>query len=145
VGRRLVAAALVVGLAGCTDSAGLTVGEAYSPLPPTADVAAVYLVIRNPTTQADTLIDVATPSARRAELHLQVTQDGMMFQMERVATLPVPAGDSVSFTPGGLHIMLFDLTTRPAAGDTVDLVLRFRHAGTVPVRAIVKSRSDIDR
>lgn len=145
MGRGLIAAGLIAGLGACAEPASLTIGDAYTPVPPTADVAAVYLVIRNPTEQPDTLIEVAAPHAQRAELHRQVTRDGMMFQMERVETLAVPAGDSVSLSPGGLHVMLFDLATRPAVGDTLDLVLRFRHAGALPIRVLVKSRADIGR
>lgn len=145
MGRALIAAALVAGAFACTESAGLTVADAYSPLPPTADVAAVYLVIRNPTGRSDTLIEVAAPSAQRAEIHRQVTRDGMMFHMERVEALPVPARDSVSLGPGGLHVMLFGIAQRPAAGDTVDLILRFRYAGAVPIAVLVKPRSEIGR
>lgn len=123
----------------------MRVEAAYSPLPPTVDVAAVYLVIRNPTQRPDTLIGVTAPGAQRAELHRQVTQDGMMFQMEPVDELPIPAQDSVALAPGGLHVMLFDLARHPVAGDTLDLVFRFRRAGELPVSVPVKSRSDLER
>lgn len=136
---------LLATAAGCTESGGLRIEAAYSPLPPTVDIAAVYLVIHNPTQRSDTLIGVSAPGAQRAELHRQVTQDGMMFQMEPVDELPIPAQDAVALAPGGLHVMLFDLVRRPAVGDTLEMVFRFRRAGELPVSVLVRSRSDLER
>jgi len=143
--RSLVVAALIAAVVSCTESRGVSVDEVYSPLPPTSDVAAVYLVIHNPTVQPDTLLAIVAPSAQRAEVHRQVTQNGMMFQMERVETLPIPARDSVVLAPGGVHVMLFGLRRRPAVGDTIDLVFQFRRAREVAAHALVKSRSELGR
>jgi copper(I)-binding protein len=59
--------------------------------------------------------------------------------------LPLPAGKSVDLTPGGYHMMLFDLKGPLNAGDVVPLTLTIEdNAGrksTVEVKAAVKALS----
>ncbi len=145
--RGLIAVVAFAALAACApgDAGHLSVDDAYTPEPPTADVAAVYALIRNGAARADTLLGVTAPGAGRAELHQQVTEGGLMFHMQPVASLPIPARDSVPLAPGGLHVMLFGLPQRPAVGDTIDLLFTFRNAGEVPARARVVSRAELNR
>lgn len=145
--RRLTAAVAVVAVWACApaDAGTLTVDDAYSPEPPTADVAAVYAVIRNGTARPDTLVGVAAPGAGRAELHQQVSEGGLMFQMQRISSLPVPARDSVLLAPGGLHVMLFDLPEQPAVGDTILVRFTFQRAGEIVAEARVASRAELNR
>lgn len=53
--------------------------------------------------------------------------------MEPVPRLDIPAGSSVTFEAGGLHVMLTDLTEDIEEGDTVPLTLTFEEAGAVAV------------
>jgi copper(I)-binding protein len=53
--------------------------------------------------------------------------------MVRVAELTLPAGEAVRLTPGGQHLMLFDITGPLVPGTKVALSLRFADAGTVEI------------
>ncbi len=53
--------------------------------------------------------------------------------MEAVPRLDVPAGATVMFETGGLHVMLTDLTEDLVEGDTVPMTLTFEEAGAVAV------------
>lgn len=101
-------------------------------LPPVAKTGAAYLVIDNRGVQDDTLLEVRTPIAGHAEMHEHVHKDGLM-KMQQLDTLAVPAGDSVSFKPGGYHIMLFDLKQPLIAGEHFPLTLYFKEAGQLQV------------
>jgi copper(I)-binding protein len=59
-----------------------------------------------------------------------------MMRMEPAAPVEIPAGGTVSFTPGGLHVMLTDVPPL-AVGDTVELRLVFDRAGSIVVSAPV--------
>jgi copper(I)-binding protein len=53
--------------------------------------------------------------------------------------LRIGAGETVRFTPGGLHIMLHRLKRPLAPGDEVPLVLLLEGGGSLTVRARVRA------
>ena len=71
------------------------------------------------------LTSVTTPLAAHVTLHTTVGTT-----MRQVMSLPVPAGGSLALGLGGDHLMLENLTRRPAVGDkvTLDAPLHPRHA-----------------
>jgi periplasmic copper chaperone A len=99
----------------------------------------------------DTLLGVSVPAsvAGTAEIHEVVAVDApvdtmagdtgeMVMTMRQVeGGLALPAGDTVTFGPGGFHVMLFDLVEPLAAGATFDLTLQFAHADPVTVPVVV--------
>ena len=108
-----------------------------------ADVAvAVYLSIANDGDAADTLVAVASPLAARAQIHGEMPSGGMTMMMP-VAAVPVAAHERVRLAPGGLHVMLEGLARRVVAGDTLALVLVFRRAGRLSVRARLVRYADL--
>lgn len=132
---------LWVGLAGCQPqgpAAGLTVTGAWVRNSPMAERAgAAYFVIQNSGTQADRLLAVRSDIAATIELHETKDMSGMM-QMSPVAAIEVPAGGSVALEPGGLHVMLLDLTRTLAAGEKVTLTLDFETEADLVVEAEVR-------
>src|SRR5437868_2121744 len=54
------------------------------------------------------LIAASTPVAARAELH-SMTMDGGVMRMRGLPRVELPAGKTVKFTPGAMHVMLVDL------------------------------------
>jgi periplasmic copper chaperone A len=106
------------------------------PTPPAAEVAAAYLEIRSP--QADRLLEVRTPAARRAEIHSTSMKDGVM-EMRHVEALAIPAGTPVVLKPGGLHLMLFGLQQPLVVGQRLPLELRFEKAGVVRTEVVVRA------
>lgn len=139
-GGAVVAVAAVVGFgsssaSGAGTPAKLAVSSGYITRPLLTDEAAAYVKITNSGGTAAELTSVTTPLAAQVTLH---TTTGTT--MRQVETLTVPARGSLSLGLGADHLMLENLTRRPAVGDTVTLVLHFAHATpgavtvTVPVR-----------
>ena len=64
----------------------------------------------------DSLTGVTTPVAASASLH-QTTTEGGIKRMRPVPVLPLAPGKSVTFAPGGYHIMLMGLTHKLKAGE----------------------------
>jgi copper(I)-binding protein len=73
---------------------------------------------------ADALVSVDSAVAAKAELH-DSSMAGGMTSMRRETRVPLPAGGSVSFAPGGRHIMLVGLKRALHLGDRVPATLHF--------------------
>ncbi|OSP56138.1 DUF1775 domain-containing protein [Pseudoruegeria sp. SK021] len=100
---------------------------------PNAPVAGGFLSIANAGAQDDRLIGVAADVAGRAEIH-EMAMDGDVMKMRKLDDgLLVPAGGTVVLKPGGLHLMMMDLTQPLVEGETVAVTLTFETAGEVIV------------
>lgn len=60
--------------------------------------------------------------------------------MKEVDSVSIPAGGTVSFEPGGYHIMLIDLASPLEKGRTFEVTLTFAMAGEITV--VVEVRDD---
>ncbi|HBO11871.1 MAG TPA: copper chaperone PCu(A)C [Halieaceae bacterium] len=121
--RPLPLIVLGAALAAPTVADPLAVEDAWvRALPPTQSVTAGYLVVTNRGDDTVRIVGAAASGAGRAELHESRAEDGAM-RMVPVAVLPLAPGESASFEPGGLHLMLKDLERMPAPGETVRLCL----------------------
>jgi len=132
---------------GSADQNGIRITDAVSPAPaggvsPREMTMAVYLTISE-TAAADTLDSIATPVARTARVHDEKMDNGMQMMMP-VSALPVERTHPVRLAPGGSHIMLENLVRVPASGDSVPLVLFFRHAGAIRLKVPVVSYGALD-
>lgn len=105
-------------------------------LPPVAPTGAAYMVIENRGDAADTLKDATTPIAGHTELHEHVHQGDLM-KMQRVDSVQIAPGEQVAFTPGGYHVMLFELKEPLVAGNRYPMTLTFEHAGEIEVEVHV--------
>lgn len=149
---RLLAAALLLSLAGCSAggsaaptgasplaSGSVTVSDAWvRPAPTTDTTTAGYLTMTNGGSQADALLSATSPVAGSVEVHETSLDSSGMAGMHPVDRIPVPAGATVKLEPGGYHLMMMGLSKTLAAGDTVELDLTFEHAGKVVVQAVVR-------
>ncbi len=100
--------------------------------------AAGYLTIAGGDA-ADALISAESPTAGRIEIHETMAGASGMTEMHPVDRIEIGAGATVRLEPGGYHLMLIDLTTPIAAGDTVEITLTFESAGRVVVQAAVRA------
>jgi copper(I)-binding protein len=101
--------------------------------------SAAYALLLNLTDTDETLIRASTEAAEAVELHEVVMGDNDVMQMRPVeGGIVIPAGDATLLQPGGLHIMLINLTAELQVDDTIDMTLTFAESGdielTVPVR-----------
>ena len=53
---------------------------------------------------------------------------------------PIARGATLTMTPGGIHIMLIDLTAAVAAGDSVALAIHLADGRTTSVNAIARDQ-----
>ncbi len=122
-------ASAVLLLAGCSQQApsdpdakpGLSVGGARLVLPAVkGNPGAAYFELQNSGEKPAELAAVYVTGAGGAEIH--ETAGGNMDRLDKVTVL---AGSSVSFAPGGKHVMVFDLTDAVAAGGTTEMTLSF--------------------
>jgi periplasmic copper chaperone A len=102
--------------------------------PATAKIGAVYLTIRS--AAADRLIAASSPVATTAELH-ESAMAGMVMKMRRLAGVKIPAGQTVAFAPGGMHVMLVGLKAPLREGQSFPLTLTFAKAGPQTVTVMV--------
>ncbi|MBK5197063.1 MAG: copper chaperone PCu(A)C [Methyloceanibacter sp.] len=119
--------------------ASLEVADAWArPTIGQGRTAAAYMTIANKGATGDVLKSARTAKAKAVEMHqTTMTADGIM-QMRKVeGGLPIEAGASLVFEPGGSHLMLVGLEDALKAGEELMLTLEFAHAGTVDVRVPV--------
>jgi periplasmic copper chaperone A len=99
--------------------------------------SAVYFAIENPSDQPDVLIDAESDAAEFVELHMTTMDSDGNMQMQHQESIPVAAGGTVEFVPGGLHVMLIQLHEDLAVGETISLTLHFENFGPVPIEATI--------
>jgi periplasmic copper chaperone A len=100
--------------------------------PKGADVGAGYLTILNKGAAPDSLTGGAADFAT-VEIHEMKSENGVMQMRQITDGLAIPAGGSVTFAPGGYHIMFTHLAHPLTKGETVKATLNFEHAGPVAV------------
>jgi periplasmic copper chaperone A len=97
----------------------------------------IVVAISNEGDGDDRLVDAETPAALDVEVHLTEI-DGGRATMAVLDEVELPAGETVRFRPGGLHLMLVVPDGSVAVGGTFELTLRFERsdAVTVPVEVV---------
>lgn len=106
---------------------------------PGAPTSAVYGLIANIGVEDDTLIAASSDVAELVEIHEMSVDENEVMRMRPVeGGAVIPANGVEKFQPGGLHIMLINLTQELAVGDEINVTLTFEKFGdielTVPVR-----------
>ncbi len=116
----------------------LTVDQPFvRAVPPGMKNSAAFMQIQNSGKEDRALVSATSPAAKVVELHTHTMENGMM-KMRRVEQIEVPAGKTVELKPGGLHVMLIDLTGPLAEGRSVDLTLTLDNGDKLEVSAPVK-------
>lgn len=103
-----------------------------------AQAGAGYFDITNTGDAKDALLGVES-NYPRAMMH-QTVMDGDVAKMERLMRVPLAPGETVSFAPGGNHVMFMGLGDHPfVAGDEIPATLVFENAGRIDIVFVVKS------
>lgn len=135
--RRLVGAALLSCLllpAVRAEETNIVVTQTWIRATPGGSrVAGGYLVIENRGAVADKLLSASTGAARKIEIHEMAVTDGVMTMRPVEGGLPILAGSTVKFAPGGLHLMIVGLSAPLVRGDKVPVNLKFEKAGDIAV------------
>jgi periplasmic copper chaperone A len=89
------------------------------------------------------LLSVTSPQAGRIEMHETMNMANMT-SMRALGQVPVRDGETLSFTPGGRHLMVYDVSHAVAAGQRIDLVLHFQRGDPVTLAAtLVPAGGDV--
>jgi hypothetical protein len=137
-----IAAALVLlagGAAGesrapLAEAGGLRVLDGYAiSSGPNAPAGAAYMTIANDGDASDRLVAAESPAARRVGLHDHVLENGVARMVALPQGVQLPAGETVAFERGGLHVMLMGLTGPLVDGATVPITLVFEGAGALTI------------
>jgi periplasmic copper chaperone A len=114
------------------EEASIVVTQAWSRATPGGSkVAGGYLTIKNKGSDADNFLSASTDAAKKIEIHEMAVTNGVMTMRPVKGGLPIEAGKTVKFAPGGLHLMIIGLVAPLVQGDKVPVTLRFEKAGEV--------------
>lgn len=103
---------------------------------PGAPVGGGYVTIANRGAADARLVGVVAPVGERAEIHEMADVEGVMTMRALRDGIAIPAGESVSLAPGGLHIMILGLTEPLKKGETLTLELEVERAGILELLAV---------
>lgn len=117
---------------------GITISGAWARPGFSGANSAVYLIIQNSGEQADALLSAEANVSQLVQLHQSMMDDSGTMSMHEQERIDVPAKDQIAFQPGGLHVMLINLTGDLNPGDRFNLTLNFQGAGQVPVDVEVR-------
>lgn len=87
-------------------------------------VSGTYMTIANESERGLALLAASTGAAGLTEIHEVQMDDGIM-RMQPIERIELAPGEHAVLEPGGLHIMLLDLTRPLAPGDAISLTLTF--------------------
>ncbi|GAA6184902.1 copper chaperone PCu(A)C [Aliiglaciecola sp. 2_MG-2023] len=128
---------IFIGLLVCSfaSSANIKISDAtVRLLPPTVPNTAAYFKIQNTSNKDVVLVSASTDIAEKAELHAHVMENGMM-SMQQQEQIKIPAGETVAFKPGGLHVMIFGLKKPLSENQRVLITLVSEDQKTIQVEA----------
>ena len=113
-----------VALATPASAAQVQISDAWFRALPAPSPSGGYFTLKNTGTAAVTLTGASSPACGMLMMHQSVNMGGMS-SMEDVANVPVAAGGTVKFAPGGYHLMCMDPTPAMKPGAVVSVTLKF--------------------
>ena len=134
----IVIFALIFLLGACASEEGITVHNAW--MRPTAqgENGAAYFVLQNNSGETDELVGASSSIAESVEIHESSMAEGTdVMQMNRVFSIALDRGSEVAFEPGGLHMMLVNVTKELTVGEIVEITLHFKNHEDIPVNVSV--------
>ena len=100
--------------------------------------SAIYFSITN-TGANDSLLSASSEIAEMVQIHMTTPNADGTVSMVQQNRVELPTGTRINFQPGGLHIMLMNLKTPLADGDTFPLKLRFDDAPDITIDVQVQA------
>ncbi|MFK7974476.1 MAG: copper chaperone PCu(A)C [Rickettsiaceae bacterium] len=101
--------------------------------------SAVYMKINNPTEKQISIIGASCLTvANKVELHKSFVDEKGVSRMTAIDKIVIPASSEVDLTPGGIHIMLFNLKKNLSTGDKFKITLQLDGMDPIVSDVIVK-------
>ena len=100
--------------------------------PAGAKNGAIYATVINNGNSDDRLVGAATPVGGQVQFHSVVEENGVS-RMRELPNIDVRLGAKVTFSPGGMHIMVVGLKEPLKEGQSFPMTLTFEKAGKIEV------------
>lgn len=121
---------------------GISVTDGRLMLPPVAgNPAAVYFNVENTGSENRMIRAASVQGAQNAILHQMGTWNNQP-SMDEIFQIGVPAGETLRFEPGGLHVMAEGLVDTVVAGGTAEVTLTFVGGDKISFPAEVRAAGD---
>jgi len=91
-------------------------------VPPTQKITAAFMQLTNTGTENRSVVSASSPASDVVELHTHI-QEGDRMQMRQIPEIKLPAGETTTLQPGGLHLMLIGLKAPVVEGDQLSITL----------------------
>jgi periplasmic copper chaperone A len=135
----LAASVVLVGSQPATSGeTDLALSDGYMQMTIPSVPAAGYFTLKNEGDADRDLVGASSPGCGSVMLHKTEVVNGVA-SMHHVDSVTVPAHKSITFAPGGLHLMCMSPTASLKPGSSVPVTLSFKDGatvtGTFPVRA----------
>jgi hypothetical protein len=136
----LLASALVRWQLGAAPSAsqqrgGIEISDAFVIAPPVGRTLSGYLNVR--AVRPDALIGVSSPLASSAAIHTH-DFEGEVVRMRCLDRITLKPGTTTALKPGGMHLMLFNVSAVLQPGATIPVTLTFEHAGEISLQLPIR-------
>jgi periplasmic copper chaperone A len=125
------------------ETSNLSIYGAFVP-EPAADIGALYFTMVDRDGKGDRLLGVTTAVALMTHLHSTVTEGDTSRMLPVEGGIVLPPNGMTELAPGGLHVMLMNLSTALTVGDTIQVTLQFERAGAVTIDVPVVSYEDAE-
>lgn len=112
----------------------------FAPLPGRSESVA-YFDVHNGGSSSISLTRVSSPQFANAEIHETTIEDGMA-RMKKLGAVSIAAESGLSFSPGGLHIMLLEPRRALLPGANVQVELTFDDGTILLLDAPVQTRME---
>lgn len=119
-------AAAVLGVAAMPGlaTAQLQLSDAWvRAVPPVSSGTAGYFVLRNEGSAPITVEGASADFAHHVMLHSMARNEDGLREMKHVGVVTVAPGETVTFAPGGMHLMIMGMEAAPAEGEQVEICL----------------------
>jgi copper(I)-binding protein len=117
---------------------GVSVRDGWMRALPSAVPSGGYFTLQNKSAKALILMGADSPACGMLMLHKSEDKGGMS-SMTDIVEVPVPAGGSVNFTPGGYHLMCMDSKPSLKPGASVPVTLAFKGGEKLTVSFAVRN------
>ena len=101
--------------------------------PKGASTAAAYMTITNTGSTPDRVSCVSSDASAECQIHSMTMENGVMKMRPVEGGLEIKPGKTVTLKPSSFHVMLVDLKHPLKQGQTIKMMLKFEHAGTIDV------------
>ncbi len=136
-----LAACVIVATACASGTPQLQVVNAQAAVP-VAGSSQVVVQIVNDGDGDDALVGASTPRAAAVEIHITEIAD-QRATMRKLDRVDLPAGDTVHFQPGGLHLMLVVPDPDLQLGDVLPITFVFANTDDVTVDVEIVDQLDL--